>query len=297
MVFSSQPNAGKGVCICDKLRAEENSKASALLQRTLAQSATSSELCPHGYTYCRDNGTRCLGGTHYSPAAEAAMREAEALEGGSKLGMCSFGYPFNRENGSRCQGGSHFARKKRTVEKEAQEQATCLCAGCRRCCCHCCVHGNCPSGRRSQSCVARKKFTPPITNAECPLHPRRRYCQREVCEHGYARPKGSGKPCPTYPLGTANENMKRNGYCPCVKNTQMSDQRFEFCRNNGARCIGGTHCLSCPSGCHGNEDIKEESPHRDLCPYGFRFTRENGNRCYGGNHRRQPRSRCCPCVR
>lgn len=296
MATIAQSRLGKGVCLCDKLRAEENNKGNELLQRTLAQSATSGALCPHGYTFCRDNGTRCLGGTHYSPAAEEAMKQAEALNAVNKPGVCNFGFPFNRENGTRCLGGSHVVSRGNNREKDSPEKMTRLGDCCRGCCCHCCVHRRCPRGPRYQDPPAKKSPSP------CPLHnvmaPPKRYCQREACEHGYPSPEIPEGPCSTYPTKPAMKKQK-NGYCPCVANLTMSDQRFEFCRNDGAKCVGGTHCLSCPAHgrCGAQEDDRKERKHRDLCPYGFHFSRDNGNRCYGGNHRRRNWRSACPCLR
>lgn len=74
--------------------------------------------CKHGYSYNREEGTRCNGGTHYLNSGDDEAKGADGQGSGNGglsgqwwkrgAGNCRHGYAYSREQGTRCKGGSHY---------------------------------------------------------------------------------------------------------------------------------------------------------------------------------------------
>lgn len=223
-------------------------------------------ICDHGYSFNRENGTRCHGGTHYingNGSDDMRKQEGEANDrnGVGSGGTCSHGFAFNRDNGSRCLGGTHRLsdveeRKKRTEADAKALQKVMDDAG--------------------------------------------------ICDHGYNFNREGGTRCEggTHFSNAAEaarkeQNAFKLGNYLRSHGLGICDHGFDFNRDNGMRCRGGSHWVSGPgtegaqggSTTAGNNSWQQDGVDRTAgqCPHGFGFNRDQGTRCYGGSHRKFPK--------
>lgn len=178
---------------------------------------TKNGACQHGYSFNREEGKRCNGGTHYRDScdglSQGAANEGDAASGAeagkfrSKKSpeTCKHGYSFNREEGRRCNGGSHYVdvpQDEKYVPKSS---------------------GNGGEGLSGKWWLKNE----------------------QQCKHGYRFDREDGTRCTggTHHVGGEKYDPAIHGEQKprTVPKPSECPDGYRFCRESGTRCQGGTH--------------------------------------------------------
>lgn len=266
-----------------------------------AKSSEGNGQCPCGYTFVRENGTRCYGGTHVvgvngAEGGSTTLGQLTlSMAANAGCGICPHGFSFTRDNGSRCFGGTHLsaaaeeARKKHEEQEYSEKKKN--------------QHGDHADGAALDG-VHCKGSSHRLVTEEDKNKLKEKLCGKTqgfrgtgICDHGYAFSRDNGTRCrggTHFVNGNENDDKKNGEGCNNNGNSGagsggICSHGFAFNRDNGSRCHGGTHRVS-------DAEEKKKKAEADakilqktvedagICDHGYSFNREDGKRCEGGTH-------------